>query len=418
MKKRIMIISTSPFPYGNNITDGPGYRAWNLFQEISKKHNITILSLYESFHQRSTKEYEVSEDDIIIKCISHKPVRVANSIKEEKPDVLYLPWSATPFVSHVDEKIPTIIDYVGVGLLEEYVSQGYIPIHLLQLKLKSFWLGDFFMTAGFRDRYYLIGLLAASKRLSFGVHKSRDQLIHVIPMTPPIDHPILREKVIDKNSDEFIILIAGSFLPWYDYATFFKALKILDQRGKTNFKVIFMGGNPKDPRFEKTVKKMGQNHFLGKRVIYTGLVPFKQRANFYLASDVAVNIPSDTIEDELSVRTRIVDYVWGRLPIITPARDEYSEKVIKQGAGFSYTAGNSLSLAQALEMLMKDRTKLEQARKNFETLLDNDFNCKKVIAPLEAFIDTPNIDPTRSAPKTLLSELFLWVRDAFRALRI
>jgi len=273
MKKRIMIISTSPFPYGNNITDGPGYRAWNLFQEISKKHNITILSLYESFHQRSTKEYEVSEDDIIIKCISHKPVRVANSIKEEKPDVLYLPWSATPFVSHVDEKIPTIIDYVGVGLLEEYVSQGYIPIHLLQLKLKSFWLGDFFMTAGFRDRYYLIGLLAASKRLSFGVHKSRDQLIHVIPMTPPIDHPILREKVIDKNSDEFIILIAGSFLPWYDYATFFKALKILDQRGKTNFKVIFMGGNPKDPRFEKTVKKMGQNHFLGKRVIYTGLVP-------------------------------------------------------------------------------------------------------------------------------------------------
>lgn len=415
-KRKIVIITTSPIPYGNNITDGPGYRAWNLFHEISKKHGITILSLYESFHQKLPKEFEISEDNILIKCASHKPKRVANLIIEEKPDILYLPWSATPFISRLRQKIPTIIDYVGVGLLESYISQGYVPIHLLQIKLKSFWLGDFLMTAGFRERYYLLGLLIASKRLSLGAYKLNDPLIHVIPMTPPTNRPLLQKKVIDKSPHESIILVAGAFLPWYDYPTFFQALNIISNHGVKNFRVILMGGNPKDPKFEKAVKKMIQNSSLEKKIIHTGLVPFKERANFYLASDIAVNIPPATVEDELSVRTRIIDYLWGKLPIVTPARDEYSNIVIKHGAGFSYSAGNPVSLAQVLETLTEDPTKLDQAKNNIENLLRNYFDIKRVISPLEEFINHPYVNPDRSSPKRLLPELFLWARDAFHAI--
>lgn len=415
--KRIMVISTSPFPYGDNITDGPGYRAWNLFQEISNRHDVTILSLYESFHQKLSKEYDVSENRVIVKCISHNPRRVASSITKEKPDILYLPWSATPFISGLREKIPTIIDYIGPGLLESFASLGYVPIHQLQLKLKSFWLGDFLMTAGFRERYYLLGLLTASKRLSLDTRKLDDPLIHVIPMTPPPEPPVLRKKVVNKTSGELVILVAGAFLPWYDYSTLFEALRIMSARGKTNFKVVLLGGNPKDLKFEKKVRKMAQNILQNGKIIFSGLFPFKERANFYLASDVAVNIPSATIEDELSVRTRIIDYAWGRLPVITTARDEYSEKVIKRGAGFTYAAGNPKDLASVLEELIENRSKLDHARNNLEDLLRNDLDVKKLIGPLEEFINRPHVDPTRSSPKRILPELLLWVRDAFRTLR-
>lgn len=417
MKKRIMIISTSPFPYGDNITDGPGYRAWNLFHEISKKHNVTILSLYESFHQRSTKEYEIFEDNILIKCISHKPRRVANLIKEDKPDVLYLPWSATPFISRLREKIPTIIDYIGAGLLEEYATRGYIPITLLQLKLKSFWLGDFLMTAGQREKYYLLGLLAASKKLSLNTQNKNSSLIHVIPMTPPPKPPKLQEKTIDKKPEELILLIAGAFLPWYDYTTFFKALEILYKKGETNFKVIFMGGNPRDPKFEKTIRKMTETSTLQEKLIYTGLVPFKKRANYYLSADVAINIPSPTIEDELSVRTRIVDYLWAQLPIITPARDEYSQIAVNNGAGFIYEAANPVSLAKTIETVMQTPEKIEKAKKKAKKVLNRYFNPKNYMAALESFIENPYTDPMRSSPKRITPELVLWMRDILHLLK-
>jgi len=413
----MLLLSTSPFPYGDNITDGPGYRAWHLFQELAKKHEITILSLYESFHLKLHKEYEVSEGNMQVKCINHRPSKIASQIEQEKPDILYLPWSSTPFLCRLNKEIPTIIDYVGAGLLEAYATQGHIPISLLQLKLKSFWIGDFLMTAGHREKYYLLGLLAASKKLTHGTHNQNNPLIHVIPMTPPPIPPKLQEKIIDKKPEELILLVAGAFLPWYDYTTFFEALEILCKRGKTNFKVIFMGGNPRDPKFEKTVRKMTETSTLQEKLIYTGLVPFKQRANYYLSSDVAINIPSTTIEDELSVRTRIVDYMWAQLPIITPAKDEYSQVAVNNGAGFIYEAGNPSSLAQTIETIMTKPEKLEQAKNKTKKLLNTYFNLKDHIAPLESFIENPYVDPMRSSPKQISPELFLWMRDILHSLK-
>jgi glycosyltransferase involved in cell wall biosynthesis len=306
---------------------------------------------------------------------------------------------------------------VGAGLLEEYATKGHIPVTLLQMKLKSFWLGDFFMTAGQRERYYLLGLLAASKKLSYGKYNQTDPLIHVIPMTPPQEPPILREKVIDKKPEELVLLVAGAFLPWYDYATFFGALKVLNEKKKRNLKVVIMGGNPRDPKFESLVRKMGNLNELQDNIVYTGLVPFKQRANYYLLADAAVNIPSITIEDELSVRTRVIDYIWAGLPIISPAKDECSSTVVNNGAGFAYDAGNPSSLAQTIETIMDYPKKLEQAKNQMQILLQNRFNIKNYISPLESFIENPYVDPSRLSPQGISSDLFLWARDIFNLLK-
>jgi len=417
-KRNITIISSSPFPYGDNITDGPGFRAWVLFQELAKRHDVTILSLYESYHQTLSKEYDVSENSILVKCISHKPRRVARAITEEKPDVLYMPWSATPFISHLKARIPTVIDYVGPGLLENFASLGYIPAHLLRLKLHSFWLGDFLMTAGYRERYYLLGLFVASKRLSLNVQKVASPFIHVIPMTPPPEPPVMRKKIINRELDELIILLAGTFLPYYDYSTFFDAFKLLIRRGKTNFKIVIAGGNPRDLKFEETVRKMGQS-LPKENVVFTGLVPFKERANLYLGADAGMNISPATLEDELSVRTRVIDYLWGRLPLITPARDEHSEMVTRHGAGFTYEVENPQSLAQVIEMLIEPsgRKKLKQARDNIEKLLKDHLNIINFIGPLEDFLNNPYVDPARLSTKQILPDIFLLARDTFRHLR-
>ena len=417
MKRKIIAISTSPFPYGNNITDGPGYRAWHLFQEFAQRHEVIVLSLYENYHLKTAQEFEVSEKNMLIKCIKPKPIRIAQLIENEKPDVLYLPWSSSPFLSRLKRKIPTILDYVGVGLLEEYATKGHIPVTLLEMKLKSFWLGDFFLTAGQRERYYLLGLLAASKKLSHGRYNQTDPLIHLIPMTPPPEPPILDREIFPKKADEFVLLVAGAFLPWYNYKILFEALRILNRKEKTNLKVVFMGGNPRNPRFERIVQEMGRLYRLQEKIVYSGTVPFKQRADYYLLADVAINIPSITIEDELSVRTRVVDYIWAGLPILTPAKDEYSAAVVEEGAGFTYKAGDPASLAQAVEQIIADPKKLEYSKRKMRSLLKGKFNLQNYISPLEKFIENPYIDPARLVSTGIGSDLFLWVRDILSLLK-
>jgi len=414
--KKILAISTSPFPYGGNITDGPGYRAWHLLQRIAKRNDVVILSLYESYHLKLKNEFKIEEENISIKGIQHSPRRVAQQIEQESPDLLYLPWSSTPFLSRLKPKIPTIVDYVGAGLLEDYATKGYIPITLLQIKLKSFWLGDFLLTAGQREKYYLIGLLVASKRLSLDRRDSRETLVHVIPMTPPQNPPILTHNVIQKKSDELVLLVAGAVLPWYDYQTLFKALEILLSEGKNNFNVLFMGGNPRDLQFDSKIRKMGSTNGLKERIVFSGLVPFKQRANYYLGADVAINIPSVSIEDELSVRTRVVDYVWANLPLISPGKDEYSSAVINGGGGFQYQAGNPHSLADAISLVIDDPKKLEESRGHIRTLLEDKFNIEKYISPLEAFIANPYVDSARKSPRSASFDLFLWTRDIFASI--
>jgi len=418
-KRKIVLISSSPFPHGDNITDGPGYRAWNLFQRFSNKHEIVILSLYESYHKNIEKEFTVSEDNYLIKCISHKPKKVAKAVSDERPDTLYLPWSATPFIARVTQKIPTIVDYVGATLLEQLTSFGTVPTDFLRLKMKSFWIGDFLMTAGSRERYYLIGLLVSSKRLCSLKRKLSASLIHHIPMTPPSVPPVSRKMVIDKQRGELVILIAGAFLPWYDYQTLFRALNTLVKKGRKNFKCVFFGGNPRNKHFEKLILRMGYNSLLKNNLVFTGIVPFKERGNYYLQSDVAVNIPCNTVEDELSVRTRIMDYVWANLPIITPARDEHSEMVINNGGGFKYLGSDPVSLSTVLQKLMDKQgfQKITKAKKNMKEIYQKTLDIENALKPLETFINEPYVDPARSSPRQFLPEVLLWGRDVLRWLK-
>jgi glycosyltransferase involved in cell wall biosynthesis len=178
-----------------------------------------------------------------------------------------------------------------------------------------------------------------------------------------------------------------------------------------------MGGNPRDPKFEEVVRKMGNMAEMEKKIFYTGIVPFKQRANYYLLADAAINIPPITIEDELSVRTRVVDYIWANLPIISPAKDEYSAAVVNEGAGFQYEAENPSSLSEAIEKIMDDRSKLENAKSKMHILLKNKFNLENYLAPLDSFINNPYVDPLRKSPKGIGSDLFLWMRDLLTLLK-
>jgi glycosyltransferase involved in cell wall biosynthesis len=409
----VLALTTSPLPYGDGITDGPGFRMWNLLQEVVREHEVRVVSLYEGFHEGRRDLPPLSSGGLTIVRPAATPAAVRRIIREWSPDVLYLSWSAAGFLGRAAREIPTVLDYVGPGLLEQFVGLGRIPLPLLRMQLESFWLGDLFLTTTARERYYLIGLLVASGRLSTRDFQPSDPLILHLPMTPPSEPPPPRSPGDGAKAEPLLVLIAGAILPWYDYDTIARTAAALSSGPTPSVRFIVAGGNPRAPEYESKVRELLEAARTAGTVEFAGLIPFRDRSRLYNSADVALVVSPDSVEDELSARTRVVDYMWARLPVVTRGRDEYSEAMVAAGAAFEFGAGPG-ELTALLERLSRDRSLIEQARRRIDGLLEGTFNGAAVARPLMDFLDRPRRTRQRPGRMPKVEALALWASDMVR----
>jgi hypothetical protein len=414
-RRRVLAVTTSPLPYRGQITDGPGYRMWNALRWIAPHHEVRVLSLYESFHMGRKDLGPTSEGGIDIDRPRFAPHVVARAIRDWRPDVLYLPWSAVPFIGRANRDIPTLLDFVGPGLLEYFVGKGRVPLSLLRVLLESFWAGDRFLTTTSRERHYLIGLLAASKRLSIGDLRPDNPLVHLARMTPPVELPPPSDRKLDGSGDEMVVLAAGTFLPWYDYQALVRAMERFTTKHHPRVRFVVMGGNPRDPTTADRTRKLFDGVRSRGLVDVLDLVPFHERTRYYSSADVGLLFPPDSVEDELSARTRVVDYLWAGLPIVTPGRDEYSTLALYEGAGFRYGQQRE-DLQAILEGLASDRGKVAEARGRIPRLLEGPFDPRAALKPFVEFLEHSEMNRVEGRPK-VTARLALELLSAFRRMR-
>lgn len=414
--KQILAITTSPLPVGGRITDGPGFRMWGLLREIGKEHAVHVLSLYESYHHgASDPDATRTPEGFHFESPSHRPQVVQRRIDEISPDILYLPWQCTLFLGSANKRIPTILDYVGPGLLEEFVARGRIPSELVRLFLDSFGYGDLLLTTTSRERYFLIGLIAASGRLSQVHYDRTDPLVEVVRMTPPSGNGDLAVSHTRNRGDPLTVLLAGAFLPWYDYSPLARAVASLDSDLAGKVKVHVLGGNPRMPEMVERVQKILTASNNASCFEFIGLVPFSERLERYRQADVGLSIGANSVEDELSARTRVVDYLGSGLPILSSGRDEYSAEIIAAGAGFKYESESDLS--EWFRRLVQEPELLSTARSRMSSLLEGSFNGSAAARPVLDFIDHPRVLPRHLGRRARIRSVGLWVRDITSALR-
>jgi hypothetical protein len=414
-RRRVLAVTTSPLPYRGHITDGPGYRMWNVLRWIAPHHEVHVLSLYESFHMGRHDLRPTSEGGIDIARPRFAPRGVARAIRDWSPDVLYLPWSAVPFIGRANREIPTLLDFVGPGLLEEFVGKGRVPVSLLRVLLDSFWVGDRFLTTTSRERHFLIGLLAASKRLSMGDIPPGDPLVHVARMTPPVESPPPSDRKLDPSTDGMVVLAAGTFLPWYDYQALVKVIESLTARTHPPVQFVVIGANPRDPTTETQTRKLFDSVRSRGLVDVHDLVPYHERTQYYSIADVGLLYPPNSVEDELSARTRVVDYLWAGLPIVTPGRDEYSTLALEAGAAFRYGQQDE-DLPATLERLSSDRGKVAGARSHIHRLLEGPFDPRTALKPFMEFLERPEMNRVDGRSR-VADGLALELLSAFRRTR-
>jgi hypothetical protein len=178
-----------------------------------------------------------------------------------------------------------------------------------------------------------------------------------------------------------------------DARTLIAAMGSLRERRK-DVHLVFLGArhpSPEVPETEVLQDCIGFSQELGlhrEGVHFHEWVPYEERQDFLLDADIGVSAHPETIEARFSFRTRMVDYIWAGLPLVSAGRDPLSEEVEAAGAAVVTPSGKVEALAKALGDLLDAPERLAAMGKAARDL-SGEFHWENVIAPLTAFCREP-----------------------------
>ncbi len=227
--------------------------------------------------------------------------------------------------------------------------------------------GDRFLVANEKQKDLLIGQLALSG------YKDKLDSVVVIPFGLPDEKPAKTRPVVLRGSKikeaDFLLVWGGGIWGWFDPFTFLRALAKIKQQ-RDDIKAYFPGLLPPSPDSRKMAlvdEFLAETRMLGLLdttvFVSTEWTPYEERANYLLEADAGISLNHDTLETRFAFRTRILDYLWAGLPIISSKGDCWAEVIEKRGLGFTVAPGDIDGTAEAIRRMADDaplRTKCSE----------------------------------------------------------
>ena len=137
-----------------------------------------------------------------------------------------------------------------------------------------------------------------------------------------------------------------------------------------------------------------------------GWVAYDDRRNYLLDADVGVSAHLLHVETEFSFRTRILDYLWADLPIVTTEGDTFARLVATDGLGAVVPERDVDAIAAAIESLCYDDALAAATRERVRRTATA-FTWPIALAPLVEFCRDPHRaadvvgDPGRMVRRTV-----------------
>ncbi|MCI1674894.1 MAG: glycosyltransferase family 4 protein [Ancrocorticia sp.] len=377
---------------------GPAIRVWEMARYLSQHHTVRVLTFGEAerdgdgFELRGTSvkrfEQDLASPDVVI--IQGYLVRT-------------FPWLGhRSFRLVVDLYDPLQIESLEVErdrLLEERrISFANARLEL-QAQLE---LGDFFLCASNRQRHLWLGALIQSGRLTpavYDVDPTAEKLIDLVPFGLSVQTPIQTHRAIKGTIDgisltDKVIVWGGGIYNWFDPCTVIRAVDIA-RRSLPSIRLVFMGAkhpNPDVPAMKMVAAARGLSDELGltnTSVFFNdSWVDYSDRQNYLCDADLAVTAHFNNIETVFSFRTRVLDYLWCGLPIVTTEGDYFADLVREKHLGAVVPFEDAQAMAQAFETLLSDQEIYDAARDRVQ-LESASFRWPNVLEPLMRYCDHP-----------------------------
>jgi glycosyltransferase involved in cell wall biosynthesis len=395
--KSALVISYGPVPTPSfQKIEGGGMRAWGLATGLKANGYDVTVAINEGFAQKEDQHEGISLvnwslndafksvinsfDVVVISyCMGDPSVFVVDNIDDEVTLVLdaYVPIYIEVSARNSEDKKTELINYQ-----RDIVNFN----HVLQR-------GDYLLCANDPQKHMYAGILGSLGIINPVTY--HDERIIVVPFgieskplpkLSPNNNPY---NELGVSKDDFVLLWFGGLYPWFDFSPLLAAIDNLSS--EKNFKFVLVGGkNPYNshPDFVKQYDKV-KSHFeksnlLGSTVHMIDWVDFNERIYWYLGADAVISLNQPGEENIYSWRTRVMDYVWGALPMLTNGGDPLSDYLLSEGAALKLSTSEEEVLS-GIKQLLEDKPTLSRVKENLLVTREK-FHWEKVVSPIVSHI--------------------------------
>lgn len=291
---------------------------------------------------------------------------------------------------------PTVVDLYDPYIVENlhyFAERGReVFAHDHATLMNSLVNGDFFLCASEAQRQFYLGALLATGRLNPVVFQNDPRLESLIAIAP---FGVLPPRPAPVRDLVHPAILFGGIYDWYDPIAAIDAVAIARVTSPALTLTFTTHANPDLTPQGKAAEAIA--YVRRKNYDFVRFVPWKaydQRASLFDSHTAALLTFPQSLETDLAMRTRIYDYLWGSLPIITSSAPGTDEILARYDAGIVIHDGSADAFAGAIVSLLNDGTRYAAMISGTQAFV-HDHQWETTLAPLVSFCRNPKIDAAR-----------------------
>jgi hypothetical protein len=272
--------------------------------------------------------------------------------------------------------------------------------------------GRAFIGANHEQRHALLGALAALGRISLEDYRLDPTLGHLVaavglgvePDAPRATTDDVRAGLRDARAGDKVLIWPGNLWDWFDPETLMRAMAKISAT-RDDIKLYCLGlrhpasGYSEMTTTDRTIALADTLGVKDRTVFFDfGWISYEQRQNYLLAADIGINVHARHVETTFSYRTRLLDYLWAALPIITTEGGALSDLVDRHGLGRTVRYGDADDCARAILELCDDPAEHARVRQRIRDLRPQ-LTWQRATQPLSDLIQAPQT-PLKRTPTT------------------
>jgi glycosyltransferase involved in cell wall biosynthesis len=380
MRTSVLLLSSEPV---GPVMAGPAIRALELGRALADECDVTLAApAPSSVDDERVRLLEAGFEDFreLLSAAREHDVVVA----QEVPPTLLGRLRRLPARLVVDLYNPIVMEVLEAVAERSPREQRRIQSLIGLRTVAQCASADFIVCASEKQRDLWLGGLALGGLIELDRYR-RDptlrSLIDVVPFgireePPTAAEPVLKGVWPGIGEDDTVLMWAGGIWSWLDPVTPMDAIERLAEDGGSPVHLFFLGvGRPglaetgQAHAAERAVEEARRRGLEGRLVHFNpDWVPYAERGAWLLESDLGVSAHLDHLESRFSYRTRVIDYLWARLPVVTTYGDAIGELVERNGLGATVPPEDPEMFAWACRALLDDRAAYGATRDRIDTL--------------------------------------------------
>lgn len=276
----------------------------------------------------------------------------------------------------------------------------------------SFKMADAVICANETQRDLWTGLMLSQKKIhpaAYDLDPSMKKQIGIVPFGLPASLPVKQgigpRTLFNLKESDKIVLWGGGIWDWFDPLTLIKAIHQISLT-RSDVHLVFMGASESHAMAAKASQLAKELNILDKHVFFNqNWIPYEQRTAFLMEADIGVSTHFDHLETRYSFRTRLLDYIWAGLPIVSTCGDSFSKLIDQREIGLTVPYENVAALSDAIVHLIDNPTVTARMKESLQAVR-NEFHWDKLIEPLEKMLVEPSKTSKVVALKQILGSIY------------